>query len=266
VDAMHGSGPASVSSSHGQPTGLGGGGDVLTGVLASGAVQSAYGTFQRGQAYVWSGIDKLSSSNMYHLFSVTSDYVQNKLLVLATPYLKKWDYARHPEQVAGGQKYLAPRQDINAPDLYIPFISLCTYCLAVSYIRMSMGTFKPESLYNTAWYASFSWAVELLLLKTILHLLGIASFVPWLELLAYSGYMFFLLSVTVVVGTMAGPVAYYVLWAYSSLCIAVFLVRTMKRIILHEVRQYNVDRKTHNYLLLGLAVAQFPMCLWLGHI
>ncbi len=80
-------------------------GDVLTGMLASGAMQSAYGavlplfpstnpctcrqtrqhgglsnsshtpgTFQRGQAFFQGGLDKLSSSTMYHLFSVTPEY------------------------------------------------------------------------------------------------------------------------------------------------------------------------------------------------
>uniref|UniRef100_A0A061SMH0 Integral membrane hrf1 family protein n=1 Tax=Tetraselmis sp. GSL018 TaxID=582737 RepID=A0A061SMH0_9CHLO len=239
--------------------------DVFTGMLATGAMQSARDTFRRGQAYVWSGIDKLSSSTMYHLFSVTPSYVRRKLLLLLTPYLKRWDYARHPEQVTGGQKYLAPRHDVNAPDLYIPCISLCTYCLLVSAVHASKGSFAPEGLYNTAWYAALTWVVELMLLKAVLYALGIAAFVPWLELLAYSGYMFFPLCAVVVAGASGSYWGYYALWGYGSLCSAVFLVRTMKRIIFHEVRHYGVDRTLHNYLLLGVAVAQFPLGLWLGH-
>lgn len=130
-------------------------------------------------------------------------------------------------QVSGGQKFLPPRHDVNAPDLYIPFVALCTYCLLVSFIRVSNSTFKPENLYNTvrplrtsfpccscilndcmdlsrwmpralservlfqAWYAGFTWGLQVLLLKTVLYMLGIASLVPWLELVAYSGAQLF---------------------------------------------------------------------------
>jgi hypothetical protein len=112
-----------------------------------------------------------------------------------------------------------------------------------------------------------------------------------------TGYMFTSLSVTLLIGAIGGSTSYYIMWAYSSVCMAVFLVRTMKRIIFHEVRQYGkckrehaqcfasfwflsilsscecvraspagVDRTMHNYLLLGVAAAQFPLGLWMGHV
>ena len=37
----------------------------------------------------------------------------------------------------------------------------------------------------------------------------------------------------------AGRIAWHVSWLYGGLCMAVFLVRTMKRIIFHEARQYS---------------------------
>ena len=45
---------------------------------------------------------------------------RSKLLMLLAPFLKKWSYTRALEQISGGHKYLPPRQDVNAPDLYIP--------------------------------------------------------------------------------------------------------------------------------------------------
>jgi hypothetical protein len=36
----------------------------------------------------------------------------------------------------------------------------------------------------------------------------------------------------------AGRVAWHVLWVYGALCMAVFTVRTIKRVIFHEARQY----------------------------
>ena len=41
--------------------------------------------------------------------------MRSKLLLLAAPFLKRWNYARHAEQISGGHKYLPPRQDVNAP-------------------------------------------------------------------------------------------------------------------------------------------------------
>jgi hypothetical protein len=37
----------------------------------------------------------------------------------------------------------------------------------------------------------------------------------------------------------AGRVAWHVLWVYGALCMAVFTVRTIKRVIFHEARQYS---------------------------
>uniref|UniRef100_A0A7S1X8F4 Uncharacterized protein n=1 Tax=Tetraselmis chuii TaxID=63592 RepID=A0A7S1X8F4_9CHLO len=248
------------------PPGGGLTGDPFSGMMASTTLQYAYGNIQRGQQFFQSKMGVLSGGTMFHLFNVTSEYVKRKLLLLFTPYLKKWDYTRHPEQVAGGQKYVAPRHDVNAPDLYIPFMALFTYCLIVSALKTHAGAFTPETMYNTAWYALVTWVLEFVLLKAVLYMLGIASYVPWLELASYSGYMFTSLSVTLLIGAIGGSTSYYIMWAYSSVCMAVFLVRTMKRIIFHEVRQYGVDRTMHNYLLLGVAAAQFPLGLWMGHV
>ena len=32
---------------------------------------------------------------------------------------------------------------------------------------------------------------------------------------------------------------YHIVWAYGSLCMAIFLVRTMKRVIFQEARHYS---------------------------
>lgn len=93
----------------------------------------------------------------------------------------------------------------------------------------------------------------------------------------------------------AGGLGYHVVWAYSSLCMAIFLVRTMKRVIFQEALHYSESfvlcvwvravrcgwlswtdgcwlrgaghqATRHNYLLLGLAVMQFPFTAWLARV
>ena len=42
------------------------------------------------------------------------------------------------------------------------------------------------------------------------------------------------------------------MWAYGTAAIGVVLVRTIKRVIFYEARQYSIDSTRHNYLLLAL--------------
>ncbi len=47
-------------------------------------------------------------------------------------------------QITGGHKYLPPKQDINAPDLYIPTMAVGTYALLVCFAAAAAAKFKPE--------------------------------------------------------------------------------------------------------------------------
>jgi hypothetical protein len=155
------------------------------------------------------------------------------------PFLKKWNYVRVPEQLSGGHKYLPPRQDVNAPDLYIPVMALWTYCLLVGIALFSSKTFKPETLYNTVSTTIGAWAVHTMMLKLVLWMLGIGSTVALLELAAYAGYPFVAACLILVANLTLGSVGYHVVWTYGALCMAVFLVRTMKRVIFSESSQYS---------------------------
>lgn len=54
------------------------------------------------------------------------------------------------------------------------------------------------------------------------------------------------------------------MWAYGTAAIGVVLVRTIKRVIFYEARQYSIDSTRHNYLLLALWVFEFPFTWWLS--
>ena len=60
-------------------------------------------------------------------------------------------------QITGGHKYLPPRQDINAPDLYIPFMAVCTFCLLACVSKLTHGSFTPESMYAVVCSLSLPW-------------------------------------------------------------------------------------------------------------
>jgi hypothetical protein len=46
--------------------------------------------------------------------------------------------------------FCPPRDDVNAPDLYVPLMAFVTYILAVAFIMGANGQFSPELLGNLA--------------------------------------------------------------------------------------------------------------------
>ncbi|KAK9814872.1 hypothetical protein WJX73_000954 [Symbiochloris irregularis] len=219
--------------------------------------------------------DNTSRPSM-HLASVTGQYVANKLLMLLAPFLRQWNYTRVAEQIAGGHKYLPPRQDVNAPDLYIPFMAMWTYVMLTGATLLAHKHFKPGSLYATVSGASAAWLLHWIILKAVLYALGIPSAVPFLEIVAYAGYPFVPTCLAMVAaipssipGHSTGAAAlwlYRLTWLYGSLCMAIFIVRSMKRVIFHEARHYNMDSSRHNYLLLAVGVYQFFHVGWLSWV
>ncbi|KAF5794501.1 putative Yif1 family protein [Helianthus annuus] len=57
-----------------------------------------------------------------------------------------------------------------------------------------------------------------------------------------------------------------ILMPWTCLCMRIFLVKTMKRVPFSEVRSFDSSRHQYHYLLLFIALAQFPLFIWLGNI
>jgi hypothetical protein len=95
--------------------------------------------------------------------------VFNKLRLIACPFLHKGSWARIPEQVAGGLTFKPPRNDINAPDLYIPLMGFWSYVLAASTLQVRRGTFTPEGVALHAWWAACGWLMEVVLVWAALR-------------------------------------------------------------------------------------------------
>ncbi|CAI0374264.1 unnamed protein product [Linum tenue] len=104
--------------------------------------------------------------------------------------------------------------------------------------------------------------MQVALLKMALLSLGSGE-APLLDIVAYGGYMFTGLCLAVLGKILLGYSYYFVL-PWACVCMGVFLVKTMKRVLFAEVRSYDSSR--HHYLLLFIALAQFPLFMWLGNI
>jgi hypothetical protein len=160
--------------------------------------------------------------------------------------------------------YKSPRHDINAPDLYLPLMAFSTYIVLCGLTLGIAGKFTPDVISGLFTKAVLGWTVETILLKSALFALG-SSDAPLLDVLAYGGYSFIGLSVSVL-ASMVWSYAYYLALPWTSLCMANFLVRTMKRLLFAEAPSHDRDSTRHHYLLLLMGVAQFPLFYWLVRV
>ena len=168
---------------------------------------------------------------------MTTSYVLRKLFLVLFPWRHKpWSRQQRPS-VSGAQGqssytyyFLPPREDVNAPDMYIPVMAIVTYILLSTLLAGIRGNFHPEVMGSTFGYALFVMIIEILILKLGTYLLGITNESQLLDLVAYSGYKFVGVIVTLVVaetmslGQGTGGWAGWVIFLYTYLANAFFLV------------------------------------------
>jgi hypothetical protein len=203
-------------------------------------------------------------SNPQYYFHVNDQYVRNKLKVILFPFFHRGHWTRISEPVGGRLSYKPPIYDINAPDLYIPFMAFGSFIILAGFTLGFMGKFTPEAINLQFSRALIGWAFQLVILKGLLYSMG-GGEVPLLDLVAYGGYLFAGLSLAVV-ARLIWAYSYYVMMPWMSLCMGVFLVRTMKRVLFTEMRSSERHSSRQHYFLLFMAIAQFPLFFWLGSI
>eukprot|EP01025_Chloroclados_australasicus_P015071 TRINITY_DN1715_c1_g1_i2.p2 TRINITY_DN1715_c1_g1~~TRINITY_DN1715_c1_g1_i2.p2 ORF type:complete len:318 (+),score=41.03 TRINITY_DN1715_c1_g1_i2:222-1175(+) len=231
---------------------------------AAKAISQAGTYWQGGQQFFQQRMGWLQGASYY--FDVDLPYVRNKLLILMTPFLRRWTYVRAPEQIQGGNKYRPPRADDNAPDLYIPFMAMFTYCVMAAGHSLLEGEFKPDIMYPLVWYACMGWLVHFGVLRVILWMFHLPQGVPTLEIVALSGYPFLMISLTVMAQWIGGKIAWWGVGVYGAICMGTFLLRSVKRIIYSEIgTSYGiVDATKYNVPLFGLMAFQFLFLFWMA--
>ncbi|GAB4836300.1 hypothetical protein Ancab_001215 [Ancistrocladus abbreviatus] len=232
----------------------------------SGLIRSGLGAYGEkiigsSSEYVQSNIDRYFADPQYY-FQVNDDYVRNKLKVVLFPFLHRGHWTRITEPVGGRLSYKPPIYDINAPDLYIPLMAFVTYVVLAGLVLGMRGRFSPEAVNWLFMKGLVGWFLQVVLLKLSLHSLSNGE-APLLDVVAYAGYSFTGICLAVL-GRLLWSYSYYFLVPWTCLCMGIFLVKTMRRVLYAEVRSY--DSRRHHYLLLLIALAQFPLFIWLGNI
>ncbi|KAK4691876.1 protein transport protein YIF1, partial [Lecanoromycetidae sp. Uapishka_2] len=221
--------------------------------------QTAQMGFQVGQKAVMAGQEYMEQSiNRYvsipalkHYFNVSTPYVLRKLALVLFPWRHKpWSREQRPSSTSSADPsnpqnaysyyFLPPKDDLNSPDMYIPVMAFVTYILLSTLLAGLRGAFHPEVMGLTATAAFAVVAVEILGLKFGTYILSISNDSQLLDLVAYSGYKFVGVIVTLVVaeilnrGTGTGGWAGWTVFTYTFLANAFFLLRSLKYVLLPD--------------------------------
>ena len=172
-----------------------------------------------------------------HYFNVTTPYVLRKLLLVLFPWRHKpWSRQQRPSSTgAQGESsysyyFLPPREDLNSPDMYIPVMAFVSYILLSTLLAGLRGDFHPQVMGSLFSYALVVVLIEIVILKMGTYFLSITNDSQLLDLVAYSGYKFVGVLVTLMVsetlnlGQGTGGWVGWTVFTYTFLANAFFLV------------------------------------------
>ncbi|CAL1570322.1 unnamed protein product [Knipowitschia caucasica] len=202
-------------------------------------------------------------SKLKYYFAVDTVYVGKKLGLLVFPYMhENWE-VNYQQDIP-----VAPRFDVNAPDLYIPTMGFITYILVAGLALGTQNKFSPELLGVQA-SSAFVWLVmEVLAVLLSLYLVTVNTDLTTIDLLAFAGYKYVGMIVGVVLGLLFGRLVYYLSLLWCCAAIFVFMIRTLRLKLLSEsAAEGRLVRGTRNqlrmYLTMAIAAAQPVFMYWL---
>ncbi|TXT05924.1 hypothetical protein VHUM_03685 [Vanrija humicola] len=169
-------------------------------------------------------------------FSVTNSYVLRKLRLVLFPWRHR-PWGRQMRRAGDGtnaESWAPPRDDINAPDLYIPTMALVTYTLLATLASGLQSRFDPEVLGLSLSKAIGVVVTEFVVIKLGCYLLDVrGGGASGVELLGYGGYKFVGIIATILVSflnfgwALTGATFFYTFCAN-----AFFLLRSLKYVLL----------------------------------
>ncbi|KAL8728729.1 MAG: hypothetical protein Q9166_005216 [cf. Caloplaca sp. 2 TL-2023] len=278
---------------NGQAGGGGGAFPAFGGFISDPTAQMGYqvgkSALNAGQEYMEQNINRyVSISALKHYFNVSTPYVLRKLLLVLFPWRHKpWSREQRPSHSSSpadaatySYYFLPPRDDINSPDMYIPVMAFVTYILLSTLLAGLRGAFHPEVMGLTATTAFVVVLLEILGLKFGTYVLSISNDSQLLDLVAYSGYKFVGVIVTLVIseilnrGQGTGGWAGWTVFTYTFMANAFFLLRSLKYVLLpdsssstpagsgmHTVARSQRNRRTQ-FLFIYSYVVQFVF-MWI---
>ncbi|XP_008255467.1 protein YIF1B isoform X2 [Oryctolagus cuniculus] len=226
----------------------------------------AYGSSlaAQGKELVDKNIDRfIPVTKLKYYFAVDTLYVGKKLGLLVFPYLHQdWEVQYQQDTP------VAPRFDVNAPDLYIPAMAFITYILVAGLALGTQDRFSPDLLGLQASSALAWLTLEVLAILLSLYLVTVNTDLTTIDLVAFLGYKYVGMIGGVLMGLLFGRIGYYLVLGWCCVSIFVFMIRTLRLKILAEAAAEGVPvRGARNqlrmYLTMAVAAAQPLLMYWL---
>ncbi|XP_033734758.1 protein YIF1B-B-like isoform X1 [Pecten maximus] len=229
------------------------------------AMQYGSSLADQGKDYVNKNLEKyVSTSKLKYYFAVDTAYVGKKLGLLCFPFSHTdWSIKFNQDEP------VAPRYEMNAPDLYIPVMAFVTYVLVAGIVMGTQNRFTPEQLGTQASTALVWLIMELVVLLLTFYVMNINTDLKYLDILAFCGYKFLGMIVSLLAGLLFQSTGYYAVLLWFSLCIAFFLIKSLRvQILPHsEGDGFSKGSKRSLYLILCISLVQPLMMWWLtSHI
>ncbi|XP_033014534.1 protein YIF1B [Lacerta agilis] len=227
---------------------------------------AAYGSSlaSQGKEIVGRNIDRfVPVTKLKYYFAVDTVYVGRKLGLLLFPFLHQDWQVQYQQDTP-----VAPRFDINAPDLYIPVMAFITYVLVAGLALGTQNRFSPDLLGLQASSALAWLIVEVLAILLSLYLVTVNTDLSTIDLVAFSGYKYVGMIVGLLAGLLFGKTGYYLLLSWCCITIFVFMIRTLRLKILSEAAAEGVlvrgaKNQLRMYLTMAVAGLQPLIMYWL---
>ena len=188
----------------------------------------AYGAraLDAGQQYLNQNVNRwINIPQLKYYFAVSNHYVYRKLQRILFPFRTKvrpqsharaglgwngppltrspgtqggasgrcaqsWERQAYTDNSSGALVYQPARDDVNAPDMYIPLMAFITYMLLIGVALGQRSAFTPEVFGLTSSKAAAVVVFEILAIKAIGYVIDIPGEATFLDLTAYMGYKF----------------------------------------------------------------------------
>ncbi|EFA81589.1 hypothetical protein PPL_05580 [Heterostelium album PN500] len=221
--------------------------------------------FNGGKQYVDSNLGKyISFSSLKGYFNVNTSYVFNKIKLILFPFRQKL-WKRRILKQGDNDHYLPPRDDINAPDLYIPMMAFVTYFLLFGFQMGMKNSFSPDKLGASISKGIIFWLLEIGFFKLGFFFTNSYS-IPMYDMIAYSGYKYVLLVLTMVATMLAGGAVSLFVRLYTIACIGWFMICTLRVVLLNDNNMHSdmhhfEGTTKRKYFVFAVAILQVVLIL-----